>query len=145
MNRVLVVDDNAINLKLACDLLEGEDFNVVRATSAEEALDVLETYTPDLVLLDIGMPGMDGFMMTKRLKTNDKTKGLKIVALTASAMKGDDIKAYKAGFDGYLTKPIDTRNFCSQVRKFINPDAQRINPDDKENINFAGNNLNGKY
>jgi CheY-like chemotaxis protein len=122
MKEILVVDDNVTNLKLACDILEGENFKVLRATSAEEAIAVLETNMPDLVLLDIGMPGMDGFMLTQKLKSNEKTKNLKIVALTASAMKGDDIKAYKAGFDGYLTKPIDTRTFPSQVRKFMNTD-----------------------
>ena len=121
MNRVLVVDDNIINLKLACDILECEDFEIRRATSAEEAIIVLETYVPELILLDIGMPGMDGFTLTKKIKSSDKTRHLKVVALTASAMKGDDVKAYEAGFDGYLTKPIDTRNFCSQVRKFIDP------------------------
>lgn len=121
--QVLVVDDNIINLKLACELLEKDDFHVKRATSAEDALVVLKSYKPDLVLLDIGMPGMDGFMLTKELKNNEKTKNLKVVALTASAMKGDDIKAFKAGFDGYLTKPIDTRNFCSQVREFIKPNS----------------------
>lgn len=119
MNRILVVDDNVINLKLACDILESENFKVQRATCSEEAIDALESYNPDLVLLDIGMPGMDGYMLTKKIKSNEKTKHLKVVALTASAMKGDDIKAFNAGFDGYLTKPIDTRNFCSQVRNFI--------------------------
>lgn len=122
MYRILVVDDNIINLKLACDILEGENFDVIRATSADEAIAILEEDLPDLVLLDIGMPGMDGYMLTQKLKSLDKTRDLKIVALTASAMKGDDIKAYKAGFDGYLTKPIDTRNFGSSVRKFINPE-----------------------
>lgn len=116
---VLVVDDNAINLKLACDILEGDGFIVHRASGADEAIASLKVNTPDLVLLDIGMPGMDGYMLTKQIKSEDKTRHLKVVALTASAMKGDDIKAFKAGFDGYLTKPIDTRNFSEQVRKFI--------------------------
>ncbi|NOS86910.1 MAG: response regulator [Ignavibacteria bacterium] len=120
MKRVLVVDDNLINLKLACDILESENFEVIRATSADEAIAILEEAIPDLVLLDIGMPGMDGYMLTRKLKSLEKTRDLKIVALTASAMKGDDVKAYEAGFDGYLTKPIDTRNFASSVSKFIN-------------------------
>ncbi len=124
MNRVLVVDDNVINLKLACDILERENFDVIRATSANEAIAILEEDIPDLVLLDIGMPGMDGYMLTQKLKSMEKTRDLKIVALTASAMKGDDSKAFKAGFDGYLTKPIDTRNFCSSVRNFINAEKE---------------------
>src|SRR4030095_14496044 len=120
MHQILVVDDNAVNLKLACDILESENFKVRRAVSAEGALAELESYEPDLILLDIGMPGMDGFTLTKKIKSSDKTKHLVVVALTASAMKGDDIKAYKAGFDGYLTKPINTRSFGSQVREFLN-------------------------
>ncbi len=120
MHQILVVDDNATNLKLACDILESENFNVHRASSAEEAMSVLEVHAPDLILLDIGMPGTDGFMLIEKLKSNENTRGLVVVALTASAMKGDDIKAYKAGFDGYLTKPIDTRSFGSQVREFLN-------------------------
>lgn len=120
MEQILVVDDNIINLKLACDILEGANFKVQKATCAEEALVILESFAPDLVLLDIGIPGIDGYMLTKKIKSNKKTKHLKIVALTASAMKGDDIKAYNVGFDGYMTKPIDTRSFCSKVREFIN-------------------------
>lgn len=124
MTQILVVDDNPINLKLACNILENDNFEVQRASCAEEALAALESYFPDLILLDIGMPGMDGFMLTKKIKEDKKTKHLKIVALTASAMKGDDIKAYNAGFDGYLTKPIDTRTFSSQVREFINHNSK---------------------
>jgi CheY-like chemotaxis protein len=119
VHSILVVDDNAINLKLACTILECNNFNVMRATSAEEAILVLENTLPDLMLLDIGLPGIDGFMLTKKIKSNIKTKDLTIVALTASAMKGDDDKAFSAGFDGYLTKPIDTRNFTEQVKKFL--------------------------
>ncbi len=118
--QILVVDDNLINLKLACEILEDEKFEVHRASSAEEAFNILKSMRPDLILLDIGMPRMDGFMMTRKLKEDVRTKDLVVIALTASAMKGDDVKAYEAGFDGYLTKPIDTRLFGSQVREFVN-------------------------
>jgi two-component system, cell cycle response regulator DivK len=119
--QVLIVDDNLINLKLACEVLESDKFEVKRASSAEEALVLLKSYTPDLMLLDIGMPGIDGFMLTIMLKNSSATRNLPIVALTASAMKGDDIRAFNAGFDGYLTKPINTRTFASQVKEFIKP------------------------
>jgi CheY-like chemotaxis protein len=117
---ILVVDDNITNLKLASELLEYEKFDVQRASSAEEALRLLKSIIPDLILLDIGLPGMDGFMMTRKLKENPRTKNLLVAALTASAMKGDDSKAYKAGFDGYFTKPINTRIFASQIKEFLN-------------------------
>jgi CheY-like chemotaxis protein len=118
--QILVVDDNLTNLKLACEILEYEKYEVHRASSAEEALNILSSISPDLILLDIGMPKMDGFMMTRKLKSNLRTKDLPVIALTASAMKGDDVKAYEAGFDGYLTKPIDTRQFASQIKVFLN-------------------------
>ncbi len=121
MNRqILVVDDNLTNLKLACEILELEKFEVRQASSAEEAFTKLRAVRPDLVLLDIGMPGMDGFTMTRKLKNDPATKDLLVIALTASAMKGDDTKAFEAGFDGYLTKPIDTRLFASQIKEFVN-------------------------
>src|SRR5437773_2190013 len=82
---ILVIDDNLVNLKLACDILESENFKVQKATCAEETLTVLESYSPDLILLDIGLPGMDGYMLTKKIKNDENTKHLKIVALTASA------------------------------------------------------------
>lgn len=118
---VLIVDDNVTNLKLTGEVLELSNFKVKRATSAEEALTLLKSYTPDIMLLDIGMPGIDGFMLTIMLKNSKNTRDMPIVALTASAMKGDNIKAFNAGFDGYLTKPIDTRMFASQVKEFLKP------------------------
>ena len=104
---VLIVDDNAINLKLARVLLQGEGFAVTTAIDAEEALRLLATLVPRLILMDIQLPGMDGLALTRRLKADAATRHIVILALTAYAMKGDEEKARAAGCDGYVTKPID--------------------------------------
>src|SRR4051812_34920896 len=104
---ILIVDDAPLNLKLAAIILEMEGYQVYRAADAKEALTFLDANRPDLILLDIQMPGMNGMDMVRRLKANPETAGISVVALTAHAMLGDDVKAYAAGFDGYITKPID--------------------------------------
>jgi len=104
---ILVIDDNATNLKLARVLLASEGYLVRTAGDAEEALSVLETFTPELILMDIQLPGMDGLELTRRLKADAARRDILIIALTAYAMKGDEQKARMAGCDGYITKPID--------------------------------------
>ena len=107
--RILVVDDNPTNLKLVSDLLAFDGHEVLSAMDAEEAQVVLTGPLPDLILMDIALPGMDGLTLTRRLKADARTRHIRIVALTAFAMKGDEQKALDAGCDGYITKPIDTR------------------------------------
>ena len=119
--QVLIIDDNALNLKLTSDVLRGEGFAVQEAQDAEEARDILKRGVPDLILLDIALPGMDGLTLTRLLKAEARLSHIPIVALTASAMKGDEDKALAAGCVGYITKPIDTRRFGSLVRKFLPP------------------------
>ena len=104
---ILVVDDNAANLKLARVLLQGEGYQVRTAADAESALQLLQSFTPRLILMDIQLPGMDGLELTRRLKADAATKDIVILALTAYAMKGDEEKARAAGCDGYVAKPID--------------------------------------
>jgi CheY-like chemotaxis protein len=117
--QILVVDDNPINLKLASDVLEFEGYDILKAMNAEEAQAVLATTLPDLILMDIALPGMDGLTFTRKLKADARTSGICIVALTAFAMIGDDQKALDAGFDGYITKPINTRAFPGQVVELL--------------------------
>lgn len=119
MSRILVVDDNPTNLKLASDVLEFEGHEVLRAIDAEQAQDILRETVPDLILMDIALPGMDGLTLTRRLKADARTRHVPIVALTAFAMKGDDQKAREAGCDGYITKPIDTRRLPEQVNALV--------------------------
>jgi CheY-like chemotaxis protein len=106
---ILVVDDNPMNMELASFLLVKRGYDVRTAASAAEALALLETFRPRLILMDLQMPGMDGFELTRKLKAAEATRDILIVAVTAYAMKGDEERAREAGCDGYLSKPIDTR------------------------------------
>jgi len=118
-NKVLIIEDNLLNLELATDLLEANGFIVSSAQTAEEGLRMAREILPDLVLMDFGLPGMDGLSATKNLKANPATCHVAVVGLTAHAMKGDEAIALKAGCDGYLTKPIDTRTFIATITRFI--------------------------
>ena len=117
--RILVVDDNPINLKLASDVLESAGYQMLSAADADAALAVIRQAPPDLILMDIALPGMDGLTLTRQLKADQATERIAIVALTAFAMKGDDQKAKEAGCDGYITKPIDTRKLPGQVAEIL--------------------------
>jgi CheY-like chemotaxis protein len=104
-----VVDDNLANLKLAGDLCECEGYRVDRAQSAEKALEAIARERPDLILMDLALPGMDGLSLTRALRARPDTRHIPVVALTAFAMKHDEERAREAGCDAYLAKPIDTR------------------------------------
>jgi two-component system, cell cycle response regulator DivK len=120
---ILIVDDNAINLKLARVLLEREGYAVTTASDAEEAIEMVKASTPALILMDIQLPGMDGLSLTRQLKADPATRHIAIVALTAYAMKGDDLKAKEAGCDGYITKPIDMDTLPGAIAKFVGRSA----------------------
>ena len=123
--RILIVDDNSVNLKLATDVLEMEGYAVEKAVDAEQAQELLKRSTPDLILMDIALPGMDGLTLTRKLKADERLKHVPVVAITAFAMKGDEQKALDAGCNGYITKPIDTRKFPQQVAAFLRPKAEK--------------------
>ena len=123
--RILIVDDNPLNLKLAADVLASEGFVVDQARDANEARTILGDRIPDMILMDIAMPGMDGLALTRLLKTDARFSGVPIVALTASAMKGDEEKALAAGCAGYITKPVDTRRFSRLVRELLAGGARK--------------------
>lgn len=116
---ILVVDDNPTNLKLAADVLACEGYTVLRSLDAAQARQMLAHQQPDLILLDIQMPGMDGLTLTRLLKADPAYQHIPIVALTAFAMKGDEKKAQEAGCDGYLTKPIESRKLASQIAEIL--------------------------
>jgi len=117
---ILLVDDCLPNLKLTQFLLTQGGFVVGTAESAEQALMALAERVPDMILMDIQLPGMDGLELTRHLRRDASLQGVPIVAFTASAIKGDEEIARAAGCDGYITKPIDTRTFVSVVGKFVN-------------------------
>lgn len=122
---ILVVDDNPTNLKLASAVLQAEGHTVVPATDAEQAQVLLAERVPDLILMDIALPGMDGLELTRRLKADPRLRHVPVIALTAFAMKGDDQKAREAGCDGYITKPIDTRAMPALVRQVLEQAGER--------------------
>ena len=116
---ILIVDDVPLHLKLTGILLRREGYTVVTAADAEQALAILNTLHPDLMLIDIQLPGMDGLELTRRLRQNAGTRDIVLVAYTACAMKGDDQRAFDAGCDGYITKPIDTMSLGSRIRGYL--------------------------
>lgn len=116
---ILIVDDNPQNLKLARVLLRSEGYRVETAVDAEEALRVLQTFTPRLILMDLQLPGMDGLELTRRLKADPSRRHILVVALTAYAMKGDEERARAAGCDDYVAKPIDTQGLVARVERLL--------------------------
>jgi CheY-like chemotaxis protein len=122
---ILIVDDNAMNLKVARVLLQAEGYDVRVAADADEALTVLQSFRPRLVLMDLQMPGMDGYALTRRLKADPATRDIVILAVTAYAMKGDEQKAFEAGCQMYITKPINTRSLPGLIAQFLSGSPSR--------------------
>lgn len=117
--RVLVVDDNLINNELVRFVLEAGGLEVDVAVDAARALETLAVQPPDLVLMDIQMPGMSGLELTRRLKADSATRRIPVVAFTAYAMKGDEARLRDAGCDGYISKPIDVATFAQSVKRHL--------------------------
>jgi two-component system cell cycle response regulator DivK len=116
---ILIVDDSLANLKLLRLLLAGEGHSVQTATCAEEALAALSLSTPDAILMDVQMPGMSGLDLTRLIKLDSRTSGIRVLAVSANAMEADIQQAREAGCAGYITKPIDTRRFVSTVGEYL--------------------------
>ena len=112
---ILLVEDNPVNRRLAVFLLRSQGYDVREATTALEALEILQTEHPDLIVMDIQLPGMDGLEATRKLKEQRATADIPVVAVTSYAMKGDREKALAAGCAGYVTKPIDKNIFIQEV------------------------------
>ncbi len=116
---VLVVEDNEVNQLLTASVLEREGFAVDLARTSIEAMELLRVRTPDVILMDVQLPGMDGLAFTRKLKADPATAHITVVAVTAHAMAGDREQTLAAGCAGYISKPIDTRTFGRQVREFL--------------------------
>ena len=116
---ILVVEDNERNLKLLRDVLEYEGYDVRVARTGEDAVTVAIKEPPDLVLMDLQLPGIDGMEALRRLRESPRTVDIPVVAVTAQAMKQDRERALQAGFNGYVEKPISVRAFPDQVRRFL--------------------------
>lgn len=120
--RVLIVDDNLMNLELVSFLLQAADIDVRAASNADAALRAIAEVAPDLILMDIQLPDIDGLTLTRQIKADPRTRATPVVALTAYAMKGDEARMLEAGCDGYIAKPIDVTSFASRVKAYL---AQR--------------------
>jgi CheY-like chemotaxis protein len=117
--RILVVEDNERNLKLIRDVLQFAGYEIVEATSGEQGVALAQDCEPDLVLMDLQLPQMDGTEALRLLRESPRTRGVPVVAVTAFAMREDRERAFGAGFDGYLQKPISIRALPEQVRGFL--------------------------
>lgn len=115
--KVLVVEDNLLSKTLVKDILTMKGYDVVVADRGSEAIKLASTERPDLILMDINMPGMDGITAARLIKGNEASKDIPVLALTASAMKGDDVEIMKQGFDGYIAKPIDAKALLEMIKE----------------------------
>ncbi|MDF2968885.1 MAG: response regulator with CheY-like receiver domain and winged-helix DNA-binding domain [Nocardioidaceae bacterium] len=118
--RILVVEDNPKNLKLVRDVLQFSGYEVIEATSGEDGVRLAAEQHPDLILMDLQLPGIDGTEALRRIRVSD-SGSVPVVAVTASAMNGDGDRAYAAGFDGYVQKPLSVRALQQQVHDFLTP------------------------
>ncbi len=119
MKRILVVDDNEDSRELVKKILKKHDYEIIEAVDGEEAIAKAIAYRPDLILMDISIPKIDGYEATRRLKERADFKDIPIIAFTAHAMRGDQEKALQAGCDGYISKPINVRELPNQIRIYL--------------------------
>ncbi len=123
--KILVVEDNPMNLELVRDILTAEGYEVLEANDGAAGVEIAVLERPDLILMDLQLPGMDGFEATRRIRAERRTAATPIVAVTAHAMRGDDEKARAAGCSGFITKPIDIKEFVAAVAGFLGGKAAR--------------------
>jgi CheY-like chemotaxis protein len=129
MIRILVAEDNAVNRELLRELLEARGYTVTEACDGQEALHMIEQAQPELLLLDIGMPVLDGFAVIRRIRENPRLAPLPVVAVTAYAMRGDREKILNSGFDGYLSKPLNPSSLTEELDRLLSKGSQPTNPD----------------
>jgi CheY-like chemotaxis protein len=142
MIRILVAEDNAVNRELLRELLEARGYSVSEACNGQEALHMIEQLQPELLLLDIGMPVMDGFAVIRRIRENPRLAALPVVAVTAYAMQGDREKILDSGFDGYLSKPLNPSSLTKELDRLLTKTAQ--SPDhDRGHADHCGRNDRG--
>jgi len=116
---VLVVEDDGLNLKLFNELLQANGYNTLQASDGHDAVDLSRRFRPDLVLMDIRLPGLSGLEATRRIKADPETADIPVVAVTAAAMKGDEEAVLSGGCDGYIAKPISIESFLAVVSRFL--------------------------
>ncbi len=119
--KILLVEDNPVNMRLIKLTLKNDNYCFIEAVNGEEALTLAESHIPDLIVLDIQIPKIDGYEVARRLKNDNRTKAIPIIALTAHAMKGDEEKIINSGCDMYVSKPFDTQKFKTLVQSVLEP------------------------
>ena len=119
--RILVVDDQEDNRRILRDLLTASSFEVIEATTGEDAVALAEAQTPDLILMDIQLPGIDGYEATRRIKAKPALQAIPLIVVTSYALSGDDAKAFAAGANDYVSKPFSPRALLAKVRGFVGP------------------------
>jgi two-component system cell cycle response regulator DivK len=134
MSTILIVEDNETNMQLSSFLLETVDYTVLKARTAEIGVVIARAQHPDLILMDIQLPGMDGLQATALLKADETTRSIPVLALTALAMKGDEERIRAAGCDGYIAKPLDYKSFLAEVKSKL---AERSTVADATRNSFA--------
>ena len=117
--RILVVEDNEDNRRIVRDLLASAGYETIEAVTGEEGVRFAETQRPDLILMDIQLPGLDGYEATRRIKANPALRQIPIIAVTSYALSGDDVKAFDAGCDAYVTKPFNPRQLLAKIREYL--------------------------
>jgi two-component system, cell cycle response regulator DivK len=117
--RILVVEDQEDNRRILRDLLTSVGYEVVEAVSGEDGVRMAETQAPDLILMDIQLPGLDGYEATRRIKANTVQRQIPIIAVTSYALSGDDARAFEAGCDAYVSKPFSPRALLAKIREFL--------------------------
>ena len=117
--RILVVEDQEDNRRIVRDLLTSVGYEIIEAVTGEEGVAMAEVQHPDLILMDIQLPGLDGYEATRRIKANPALHPIPIIAVTSYALSGDDVKAWEAGCDAYISKPYSPRQLLAKIREFL--------------------------
>jgi two-component system cell cycle response regulator DivK len=117
--RILVVEDQEDNRRIVRDLLTSVGYELIEAVTGEDGVRMAEAHRPDLILMDIQLPGLDGYEATRRIKTNDDLRHIPIIVVTSYALSGDDVKAFAAGCDAYVSKPFSPRALLAKIRELL--------------------------
>jgi two-component system cell cycle response regulator DivK len=117
--RILVIEDNEDNRRIVRDLLTSVGYEIIEAVTGEEGVTMAGAQVPDLILMDIQLPGLDGYDATRRIKADPTLRHIPIIAVTSYALSGDDVKAFEAGCDGYVSKPFSPRALLAKIREYL--------------------------
>lgn len=120
---ILVIEDQEDNRRIVRDLLTSKGYKVIEAVNGPDGVNAAESHRPDLILMDIQLPGMDGYEVTRRIKANPETRKIPIIVVTSYALSGDDLKAFEAGCDAYMAKPFSPRKLLAKIREYLPEDG----------------------